>query len=168
MENKVTCPGKTCCNFIHGRAALRGAVWTIPVWAAILESSLAAASPRFDAYLLAWPDLCTAFYILFLFGSSLCALFSFGLTSAPLGFADAAKKGLNSALAVAAAYLVFAFAALFNADPGGPAWGGTFGVLSACGALIAALAGAFAKLGYLHLTKKVLNPYKEPPEQPLQ
>lgn len=164
MDKTETDTDKICGREVYRRAALRGALWTSPVWASILESALATASPRFDAFALVWPDFfSTALYILFLFGSSLCLLPGLWLTGGPLGFADAAKKGLSSALAVAAAYLLFAFASLFSADPGGPAWGGAFGLLSAAGSLTAALMGAFAKLGWQYLVKTVLNPYKEPP-----
>ncbi|MEI7527349.1 MAG: hypothetical protein WCK76_00285 [Elusimicrobiota bacterium] len=167
MNNNGTSAERACCRCVHRAAALRGALWTIPIWAATLESAAAAASPRFDAYTLTWPDYFgTALYMLFLFGSSLCLLTAFWLTSRPAGFADAAKQGLSSALAAAAAYLVFAFAAQFNLDPKGPAWGGAFGLLSALGTLLAALLGAFAKLGYRYFTGNVLNPYKAPPAGP--
>ena len=146
--------------------ARRGALWTIPVWGAILEAALSAAFSWFDGVMLNWPNICTAFYILFLAGSSLCFLTGFGLTCKPLHFADAAKKGLSSALPVAAAYLLFALAALFSAENTSNAWGTGFGLLSVSGSLIAAVMGAFAKLGYQYLNRTVLSPYKAPPAPP--
>ncbi len=152
---------------VYRRTALRGALWTIPLWAAILESCFATASGRFGAFTLTWPEsVGNALYVLLFLGSSLCMLFSFVLTSRPLDFTDAAKKGLSSALTVAAAYLGFGFAALFSADPKGRALGVAFGLLSASGALVAALIGAFIKLGLQSLGKTILNPYRKSPFPP--
>jgi len=91
---------------------------------------------------------------------------SLALTGKPSGFGDAVKRGISSALAVTAAYLLFAFCALFSADPNGLALGGAFGLVSAFGSLIAALMGTFTRLGVNYLFKTVFNPYKEAPGRP--
>lgn len=146
-------------------AAKRGALWTSPVWLAILAMILTDYSRPFSAFLESSPTLDPLVTVLFMGGSSLCFFFAAALTTRPMGFKDAAIKGLGSALAVSAAYLFFAFISQFSADQKAPAWGGAFGLLSAIGAQLAALSGGLARAAFGYLSRTVLNPYKDPPEE---
>lgn len=152
------------CGGACKNAARRGLLWTAPVWLAVLSTSLGVVYKPYDDFLAGWPGGYAALAALCMFGSSLCMITGFALTKEPAGLLDTARKGVLSALAVAASYLCFSVAALNSADPKGPAWGGAFGLVSALGSFIAALMGAFAKLGWRALGA-ALNPYKEAPKK---
>jgi hypothetical protein len=97
-------------------------------------------------------------------GSSLCLFPGYAFSAGNAGFADASRLALSAALPVAFSYFLFAFFAFFFAvGEKGPAWGGAFGLVGASGSLMAALAGAWARLVFKYLRDTVLNPYRPAP-----
>jgi len=131
----------------YKKVALRGLLWTSPVWAGILLNAAGVASGQVGAMIGRLEGANSALSLIFMFGSSSCMFAGYAFSKRSLGVLDAVKRAMSSVLAVGAAYIVFAaFAFYFATGESGPSWGSAFGLIGAGASFIAALIGAIARL----------------------
>lgn len=150
----------------YGRVALRGLLWTSPVWAGILLNAAGIASGEVGAAIGRLEGANSLLSIIFMFGSSSCLFAGYAFSKRNLGVLDAIKRAMSAILAVGAAYVIFAvFAFNFATGAEGPAWGSAFGLIGAGASFIAAAMGAVIRL-FFNLLGKLLTPREEPPQEP--
>ncbi|OGR71616.1 MAG: hypothetical protein A2179_05130 [Elusimicrobia bacterium GWC2_63_65] len=150
----------------YGRVALRGLLWTSPLWAGILLNAAAMASKEAGAFLDAWPEARAFLPAFVLFGASLCFFPGYAFSGRNLGVLDALKRATSSVLAVACAYLLLAFVNfLLAGEETGTAPGAAFGLIGAGATFIAAAMGAVIRL-FFNLLGKLFSPRPEAPPEP--
>lgn len=148
----------------YEKVAIRGLLWTSPVWAGILLNAAGIASQEVGAFIGGLEGANSALSLIFMFGSSSCMFAGYAFSKRNLGVLDAIKRAMSSVLAVGAAYVIFAvFAFGFATGEKGPAWGSAFGLIGAGASFIAAFIGAVARL-FVNLLGKLLTPREEPPQ----
>lgn len=148
----------------YKKVALRGTLWTSPVWAGILLNAAGIASGEVGALIGRLEGANSALSMIFMFGSSSCLFTGYAFAKRNLGVLDAIKRAMSSVIAVAAAYVLFAgFAFAFATGEKGPAWGSAFGLIGAGASFIAAFIGAVARL-FVNLLGKLLTLREEPPQ----
>jgi hypothetical protein len=150
----------------YKKVALRGALWTSPVWAGILLNAAGIASGEVGALIGSLEGANSALSMIFMFGSSSCMFAGYAFSKRNLGVLDALKRALSSVIAVGTAYIIFACLAFaFATGESGPAWGSAFGLIGAGASFIAALIGAVARL-FVNLLAGLLRRSVEPPPPP--
>ncbi len=148
------------------RAFLRGALWTSPVWFAVLAYSLGEAAPGFLGLLEKLDALSGVPAALpYTLGSSMCFFAGLLLVKDAAGFLDAAKRALAAAAAVSGAYFISALVFFSSVEGKDHAQGGAFGLVSMTGSLVASLMGAWARLLGGRITG-TFNPYSPGRDKP--
>lgn len=149
----------------YKKVALRGTLWTSPVWAGILLNAAGIAFPEFKALAAAWPQAFSFLPAFVLFSASLCFFPGYAFSKRNLGVSDAMKRAVSSVLMVAFAYLAFSIANFFFAEEKGHAPGVAFGLIGAGASFISAAMGAVIRL-FFNLLGKFFSPRAETPPEP--